>query len=142
MDMMRNYIPTCLLLIAGCANASDFLPVPIPINYQFTDNPAEQRIELLYKNTSKDTMCLLPEQWPNIAGKIDQASDEVHLIVNHERFSVVDFNTGYCPKDCSLRVYPGKKAAAFILYRDFNLPDQLIYEPKTLEFVPVAFKCS
>jgi hypothetical protein len=135
--MMRNYLVILSLLLTGCATKTALTP----IHYQFLDNPAERRVELIYQNTSRDSMCLLPEHWPNLAGKINQASDRVQLVVNHQRFPVEAFNTGYCPQGCALRVAPGEKAAAFISYQDFKLPDQLVSEPKTLEFEPLAYKC-
>jgi hypothetical protein len=135
---MRNYL-AIFFLITGCATTPEPL---VPIAYQFRDNPIERRVELTYQNRSRDSMCLLPENWPNLAGKINQASDIVHLIINHERFAVEDFNTGYCPKGCVTRANPGEKLEAFISYKDFNLPDRLINEPKILEFASVAFKCS
>src|SRR6266853_3851836 len=52
-------------------------------------------------------MCLLAEYWPNLGGKINQ--DRVHLVVDHERFPLKDFNSGYCPQGCSLRVAPGER---------------------------------
>ena len=135
---MRNYLVMFSLLLTGCATKTAL----VPIHYQFLDSPAERRVELTYQNTSRSLMCLLPEHWPNQGGKIDQASDRVHLVVDHERFPIEDFNTGYCPQGCALRVAPGEKVTAFILYKDFNLPERLTGEPKILEFVPVAFKCS
>lgn len=135
---MRIFIAGLLLSMAGCATRT----VMTPIHYQFSDNPAERRVDLTYQNTSTHLMCLLPEHWPNLGGKINQASDKVRLVVGHERFSLEDFNTGYCPQGCSLRVAPGEKVAAFIRYSDFGLPDRLANEPKVLEFVPLAYKCS
>lgn len=135
---MRNYLAMLLLLMTGCATRT----VMTPIHYQFLDNPSERRIDLTYQNTSTHTMCLLPEHWPNLGGKINQASDRVHLVVDHERFPLEDFNTGYCPQGCSLRVAPGEKVAAYIRYSDFKLPDRLASEPKALEFAPLAYKCS
>jgi hypothetical protein len=84
---MRNYLVMLSLLLTGCNTRTAL----IPIHYHFLDNPAERRVELIYQNTSRDTMCLLLEHWPNLAGKINQASDRVQLIVSHERFPAEDF---------------------------------------------------
>ena len=86
-------------------------------------------------------MCLLPEHWPNHAGKIDQASDRVALVVGQERFPIVDFNTGYCPHGCATPVAPGEQVSSAISYSDFGLPERLMDSPKTLEFTPMAFAC-
>jgi len=135
---MRNYPAMLFLLMTGCASST----VMTPIHYQFLDNPAERRIDLMYQNTSTHTMCLLPEHWPNSGGKINQAGDRVQLVVDHQHFPLEDFNTGYCPQGYSLRVPSGEKVVAFILYSDFKLPDRLASEPKMLEFAPLAYQCS
>lgn len=125
------------VLLSGCATQS----VLIPIKYEYVDVPAERRIQVTYHNTSRVTMCLLPEHWPNQAGKINQASDSVFLVVGQERFPIVDFNTGYCPQGCATRVAPGEKVSSSIPYADFGLPERLKDAPKTLEFSPTAFEC-
>jgi hypothetical protein len=136
--MARIYLGLFLLLIVGCASNTAL----VPIQFRYLDHPGERRVELTYSNSSRNTMCLLPENWPNSAGKIDQASDRVFLVVGQERFPIRDFNTGYCPKGCATRVAPGGQLSASIAYADFGLPDRLITSRKTLEFSPVAFKCS
>ena len=135
---MRNRMVMLSLLLTGCVTET----VPIPVHYQLVDNPEEGRVELAYQNTSGDTMCLLPEHWPNEAGKINQASGRVWLIVDHERFSIENFNTGYCLQGCAVHVAPGQTVRAFISYQDFNLPAELANEPKAMDFESVAFKCS
>jgi hypothetical protein len=135
---MRKYLMIISLILTGCATTTALLP----IEYQFKDVPQERRVKLTYQNASRSTMCLLPEVWPNEGGKINQASDKVYLVVGNERFPIEDFNTGYCPQGCAIRVAPGEQVSAFISYKDFNLPDRLINNPKSLEFSPVAFRCS
>lgn len=134
---MRNRMVMLSLLLTGCVTTT----APIAIHYEVLDNPDEGRIELTYQNTSRDTMCLLPEHWPDEAGKINQAGDRVWLIADHERFPIQNFNTGYCLQGCAVRVSPGETVRAFISYQDFNLPAELANEPKALDFEPVAFKC-
>lgn len=126
-----------LVLVAGCATQSALTP----IKYEYADVPAERRIEVAYRNTSGVTMCLLPEHWPNQAGKINQASDCVFLVVGQERFPIENFNTGYCPQGCATRVAPGQKVSSSIPYADFGLPERLKDAPKMLEFSPMAFAC-
>lgn len=134
---MRSFLIAAFLLITGCATKSTLAP----INYRFVDNVEKQQIELTYRNESKRTLCLSPEQWPNSAGKIDQGSDYVFLLVGDRRFPVEDFNTGYCPK-CSTAVAPNQEITSFISYKDFNLPSDLANKPKQLEFHPKAFECA
>lgn len=135
--MKRTGAIAILVLVSGCATQS----VLTPIKYEYVDAPAERRIEVTYRNITGVTMCLLPEHWPNQAGKINQASDSVFLVVGQERFPVVDFNTGYCPQGCATHVAPGEKVSSSIPYADFSLPERLKDAPKTLEFSPTAFAC-
>lgn len=135
--MIRAVMTGLLGLIAGCSSTLALQP----IEYQFIDVPAQSKVEVTYRNQSGTTMCLLPEHWPNQAGKINQAGDIVFLVVAGRRFPILDFNTGYCPQGCAIRVEPGETAAGFIRYADFELPEQLRDAPKTLEFSPMAFPC-
>jgi len=127
------------ILASGCAGTTRM----IPIEYRFHDIPEERRIEITYHNDLKDTLCLSPETWPNEAGKINQASEYVFLVIDGRRFPIVDFNTGYCPEadGCALYVSPGQETSASISYSDFNVPKDLENLEKELEFSPVAFKC-
>ena len=65
--MRRTFATAIFALVAGCATQSAL----IPITYDYVDVPAEHRIEVAYRNTTGFTMCLLPEFWPNEAGKIN-----------------------------------------------------------------------
>lgn len=105
------------------------------------DVPEERHIEVTYWNRTNVTMCLLPEHWPNEAGKINQASERVALVIGEERFPIADFNTGYCPQGCATRVAPADRASASIAYADFGIPEQLTDAPKTMIFSPMAFAC-
>ncbi len=136
--LMRGRLIFLLIVFSSCAVNRAF----IPIQYRFTDHPAEHRIELSYRNDSRLTMCLLPEHWPNAAGKINQASGTVFLIVGQKRFPIEDFNTGYCPGGCARRVAPGEAVFAFISYSDFSLPDEFVNAQKQFEFSPAAFRCA
>jgi len=85
-------------------------------------------------------MCLLPEHWPNQAGWVNQSGGRVILTIGSRRFSMRDFNTGYCP-DCATRVEPGATITSIIPYDRFDLPYELANQPKTLDFSPAAFRC-
>lgn len=134
---MYRYLVIVALVLSGCATTTEL----IPIKYELVDNPKKSRLELSYQNGSDTTMCLLPEHWPNAAGKINQASGSVYLIIGGEQFPIEDFNTGYCPQGCATHVAPGERVTAFIPYSDFDLPSHLRAEPKSLQFSPKAFRC-
>jgi hypothetical protein len=91
-------ITSVALSLAACATQMTLTK----IDYLLTDNPQNRSIDLTYQNATARTMCLLPEHWPNQAGKINQGSDLMVLVVAGERFPVEDFNTGYCPEGCAV----------------------------------------
>lgn len=136
---MRAYvIAMSLSLLVGCATKV----VSVPVHFRLVDHPDESRIELLYRNESKQTVCISADYWPNLAGKLNQMSDRVFLVVGGERFPIEDFNTGYCiGETCARRVAPGEQISGSILYKDFGLPEHLKSEPKTLEFSPRGYVC-
>ena len=129
-----------LVLVAvmgvGCVTSMSIFP----IEYKLVDLPEERRIELSYRNDREDAVCLVPQFWPNQAGKIDNASDEVFLVVGDQRFAIEEFNTGYCPA-CYLRVEPAETVRATIGYNSFGIPDYLVNEEKRLEFTPMGARC-
>lgn len=125
-----------VVLLVDCAGATKLLPM----HCEVTDIPQEKRIELRYRNPLRETVCLTPDQWPNAAGKIDQAGDYVFVVIDGKRYPMVSFNTGYCPS-CVTRVAPGEEVLASLSYDDFGIPDKLVTRPKRLVFSPVAFVC-
>lgn len=136
---MKYVICTLILLVASCASVRE--SALFPIRYEFSDSPSEHRIVIRFTNDFAYPVCLLPEHWPNPAGKINQASDEVYLMIEEKRFPIVDFNTGYCPAGCSLRVDPDGVVTASIPYEDFKIPKSLFDSRKELVFSPKAYRC-
>jgi len=136
--MRTLLITTFVFALAACATQAKLTKV----EYLFSDSPQDRSIELAYHNETMRTMCLLPEHWPNQAGKISQGSDRMVLVVGGKRFPVEDFNTGYCPEGCAVRVAPGSKLSARVSYADFALPERLWGASKRLEFSPMAYACS
>lgn len=126
-----------VMFLVGCASNGELIPVA----FEFLDHPSERRVEVVYQNDSKHAMCLLPEHWPNQAGKVMEGARSVQLVVGQQRFPIENFNTGYCPQGCETRVAPGHKISASISYDDFKLPTALEAEPKSLDFSPVAYRC-
>ncbi len=116
------------------------MPKSFQIDFELVDLPVEERIEIRYHNDQGQTVCLLPEFWPNKAGKIHQASDRVFLVVENQRFPIADFNTGYCPK-CVLKVKPGDTVRASMSYSSFGVPEYLFPKAKQLVLNSKAFVC-
>lgn len=134
---MRRCLSIFLLaLSAGCATSSRLFVT----DFVVTDNPAEQRFDLEFRNDLGRTVCLLPEFWPNRGGKIDHGADLVSLLVDGKRFALEDFNTGYCP-GCSTAVAPGDSNTTFLTYADFGLPEDLRYGDKALVYELKVFFC-
>ncbi len=136
---MKNF--TILFFFAflfGCVTKSKM----IVIDYKYIDDIKQQRINLSFKNDANFTVCLTPEDWPNKGHKINQASDEVFLIVGDRKFPIQDFNTGYCPKGCEIHVKPGEEVFATIPYEEFSLPKSLYEERKILDFHPNGHACT
>ncbi len=125
------------LIVGGCGNSWEL----VPADYVFKDWPSQGRVEVLFTNDTYGSLCLLPEHWPNQAGKINHASEDVFLLVAGERFPIEDFNTGYCPDGCALAVRPGETVSSSISYNDFRLPPDLWNEPKRLELPVVVYTC-
>jgi hypothetical protein len=124
-------------ILLGCATVIEH----VALDWRLVDHPEENRIELLYLNDTGKTLCLSEDDWPNEGGKLDQMGGVVFLVVGSERFSIENFNTGYCPGGCERRVAPGEEISGSIPYKDFDLPERLRYQPKSLEFSPEAYVC-
>lgn len=130
-----------LILIVTVLSSCTTNTKMVVINYQYTDNTREKSIQLSFINHEKHAVCLSPEDWPNEGHKINHASGELFLIIGDKRFPIQDFNTGYCPKGCEIRVNPGEETFATIPYSEFNLPTSLYGEKKILAFQPIGQKC-
>lgn len=125
------------LAMFGCATASQLFP----LDYTYIDQPDHKRVEVRYRNTGLQGLCVLPDHWPNQGGKIDQNGDAVFLIVDGRKFSLRPFNTGYCPGGCATYVPPGREIVSFISYRDFALPADLEVAGKRLELAAWGYSC-
>lgn len=121
----------------GCATASQVFP----LTYTYNDQPEHRRVEVRYRNTSPQGLCVLPEHWPNQGGKIDQDGDSVFLVVDKRRFPLRPFNTGYCPGGCTTYVPTRHEIVGYISYRDFDLPADMEAADKRLELPAHGFPC-
>ena len=120
-----------LLSLACCAAAPPTAP-DFPLAWQLLDEPQLRRIEVLYSNPFNETVCVSQADWPRRSGDVDTMSDRMFLVVGEKRFPIADFTGGICIGDCNIRVDPGKSIRGRIPYERFGLPEQLLYEKKTL----------
>lgn len=135
----RWIVVSALFLAAACATVTTDTVFAIDVDSD--DDPSSESIRLSYENKTARTICLTPANWPNKAGKINQASDRVWLTVSGERFEINDFNTGYCVGGCATSVGPNERISASVPYSEFDLPANLTKDSKVLHFQPTAFYC-
>jgi hypothetical protein len=126
------------LSLVGCATLSS--DSTFDIAYRLYDQPAEKSIRLEYTNVARKPICLTPENWPNSGGKINQASDRVWLEVEGSKYSIADFNTGYCMA-CATKIKPSEKIVGIIPYSEFSLPPSKYQAAKRLNFKPMGSFC-
>ena len=136
---MKRVVTIALLAALGCATGVGMFP----IEYDFVDNIPERRVEITFTNDFGFSVCLLPETWPNPKGVIDQGAEFMALVVDGQRFPVIDVNTGYClGRDCETVVAPGETVSSFVRYDDFGLPEELESSTKHLDFTTGTYRCS
>ena len=138
---MKRLLALCCLLVGACATRTELIPVP----YRVADMPEEHRLELTYVNTLGSAVCLLPEFWPNPAGKFGGAPETFFLIANERRFAATTYNAGYCVArkagDCSTVVRPGAQVSVSVSYEEFGLPESEAQKPKTVELPLKVYRC-
>lgn len=129
-----------IALIAACSTID--MEQSVAISYLYEDVPMFKELRISYTNRTNKTMCLTPDNWPNAAGKLDQASSRVSVEVEGtvHQYRIRDFNTGYCPK-CAEKVQPGDTLIGAIPYSEFSIPKSEYSAKKFLHFQPYAFPC-
>ncbi len=138
---MRIFIVFTMLAlsaISGCATKSNIQILP---SFSYSDEPEKSRLVVHYENKTSGRVCLLPEDWPNELGFIDQANERMFLVVSGTRYPIRYFNMGYCIGGCALVLKPGESSTRAIPYNHFDLPKDLEKLPKSLDFDPRASKC-
>jgi len=135
---MRIVIVLCAALLSSCAAKSESRVFGIPTVTK--DNLQSEAFIVEYKNTGRKTVCLTPDNWPNSAGKIDQASSRVWVDAGGARYNLQEFNTGYCPQ-CATKVRVGETVTSKIPYLEFGIPPHLYGGKKALHFEPTGFFC-
>jgi len=138
---MRLALALSYLVLTACASTGKLMPVP----YEVADIPEQRRIEITYVNTFESSVCLLPEFWPNPAGKFGGEPETLFLIANAKRYPAKAYNPGYCVArksgDCSTVVAPGAQLKVSMPYEEFELPESALLAPKSVELPLKVFKC-
>jgi len=140
---MIRFVLFCSILLSGCMTQARGSSTGEPENilYTYKDDRENSKILLTYENDKSVQMCLSPNNWPNSAGKINQAASRVILEIDGRAFPLEDFNTGYCA-NCSIRVKPQEMITGVLSYQDFGIPVDLYNSSKVLRFQPRAYPCN
>lgn len=136
------------LIVGGCSAQhtmmSDESEPLIDRDYAFfvEDIPAEQRFKLILEARSSRLICTSNRRWPTEAGRMENASDKVFVVVDNRKFAYKDFDMDVCPfKACGNPMNTGMRVEASLFYRDFDLPKNLYDAPKVLLYDPQPFWC-
>jgi len=135
--MMR--FQSCLLvpiIVGGCAHNIEF----VDLDYEFLDEPSENRIGLTLQNLSENPLCMSLESWPNDKGEVGMPGEYFTLVVGDRQFPVALTHFDFCPS-CVYFVLPGETVTAHVAYSSFGLPDSLAHEEKVLSFQPAGYMC-
>lgn len=133
---MRTAISLCAVLLFGCVAKGDSQDFHIPVLIK--DDVQSEAFIVEYQNAGKRTVCITPDQWPNSAGKINQASSIVWGYVENTQFNIRKFNTGYCP-GCAVKVRAGEVLVGRIPFAEFEMPRRLYGKEKYLHFRPLGY---
>jgi len=127
-----------LIVVGACASTRTANRSSVLITYQTSDSPAQQRINLSYRNMSPHAICIGPENWPS-SGVLLNPGNNVYIETGGKRF-FLNAEQDYCPK-CRRRVAKGEIITDFLHYDSFGLPPDLHMTPKTLSFKSIGIVC-
>lgn len=134
----KLFLLTVVFLAGGCA----VVPKLVPIDFDIRDDPANERMQLEYKNRSKSTMCLSTSYWPYEGnGLLDAPGERVVLLVGESKFFMQDALIGYSIGGDDKRVPLGESTRSFVRYQSFRLPDDLRYAKKNLVLPAMGYRC-
>ena len=132
------------LLFSACetTNTTKELLEIVEIQYKFKDNITLTRFDLSFTNESAQPICMSADQWPGRHGKINQEQGYAFLVAGGERYSIKNFNTGYCiGEKCVLTVLPSQEITGNIPFEHFDAPASVYAETKTFEYEIKGWKC-
>jgi len=115
-------LPVLLALaVAGCATAAAIQWAPeSAFTLTTTDNPAQQRFDLVFSSKSDKPLCLSKEAWPAEAG-LPPGFDGAVLTTSEGSKQLLPTGSAYCPGGCGeVRVEPGQQVQGAIGYAAFG----------------------
>jgi hypothetical protein len=108
------------------------------IDYRYEDRPQQKKIIVYFHNTSKKSICLGPENWPQ-KGILLNPGNEVSLEVAGQQYFLGPEND-FCPR-CDKKISPGEEIQGFFEYKSFGLKSELELSNKKLHFSSVGYSC-
>lgn len=139
---MNRWIISISFFVSCLACNATLGATSFQLDWAMTDNPAEKRIEVQYKNGHDKDVCISQGAWPRGAGYVDAMSDRMFLVVGGRRFPIEEFQAGYCLGKCAIRVPPRESIRASIDYERFALPEALRFEAKALTYPLIGSFCA
>lgn len=134
--ILSLFVPICASLTAACIN---YAPVSgIYVNYKVRDAPREEKMYLIYTNTTARALCFGPNSWPS-NGILINNGQEVSMSAGGRIF-FLRAEQDYCP-NCRTRVEPGQTSTQFLRYSSFDLPANLVDTEKKISLRPRGFPC-
>lgn len=108
------------LLLAACAMSPIRWAPASDYALNITDNPAQQRFDLVLSSKSDKPLCLSKEAWPAEAG-LPPGFDGATMTTSSGPNSLLPTGSAYCPGGCGeVRIEPGQQIKGIIGYSAFG----------------------
>ncbi len=120
--MTPRLLPLLLALtVASCATTAAIQWAPeSEFALATTDNPGQQRFDLVLSSKSDKPLCLSKEAWPAEAG-LPPGFDGATLTTSSGSKSLLPTGSAYCPGGCGeVRIEPGQLVRGIITYQAFG----------------------
>ena len=113
----------------------------VPIAWELSDQPKEQRIDIRFLNKTRRTLCIDEDNLPTSKGTMLYSRDRVALIVGGHHYAIRNFDPGHCEGGCTVRLPFGASISASIPYSEFSLPARMWHRKKKLVYPLNAQVC-
>jgi hypothetical protein len=128
--------------LAGCAPAPIRWASGADYAIAISDNPTQQRFDLLLTSRASQAICLSNESWPHETG-LPPGFLGARLKTSGGQRELLPTGSAYCPGGCGeLRVEPGKQIRGVIRYEAFGDPTAIATDRiRALSFAPRPYVC-